>query len=319
MRSLSRQDGLAGPKLPAVGRGHLGRPHATGSRPRLRSRLSSSGRGSSWGLQPEGRAMRRRDDIVRGTAAKQGGPAAKRRRAEGPGNLTVYVKVNGLDLPIRVRQRQLVALAYTNWGPSAPGTLRCTGKHYFRAGKGLSRATLPTVPGAEWPPADHDPHQATIRRQASTPLRASTPFEPLPLRATALRGSISPAARTELPGSSAVGSAPALGAGGRGFKSPLPDSALPSATRTRSTIGRWLKLLSGLRYEFCGTGSLLAARGHHNIDDDSEPGCSARDQIRHRSLAAHVRHGSPLRVCRLVLGGRSHPRPGHRRDQNACC
>ena len=32
-----------------------------------------------------------------------------------------------------------------------------------------------------------------------------------------------PAIGTELPGSGAVGSAPALGAGGRGFKSPLPD------------------------------------------------------------------------------------------------
>ena len=56
---------------------------------------------------------------------------------KGGGGLTVYVKVN---LAIRVRQSQLVALAYTNWGPIAPGTLRCTGKHYFRAGKGLSRA-----------------------------------------------------------------------------------------------------------------------------------------------------------------------------------
>ncbi len=36
---------------------------------------------------------------------------------------------------------------------------------------------------------------------------------------------------TERPGSSAVGSAPALGAGGRGFKSPLPDKETPGQKR----------------------------------------------------------------------------------------
>ncbi len=51
---------------------------------------------------------------------------------------------------------------------------------------------------------------------------------------------------TERPGSSAVGSAPALGAGGRGFKSPLPDNnncssepvwrAFPDADKRRRAI-----------------------------------------------------------------------------------
>ncbi len=51
------------------------------------------------------------------------------------------------------------------------------------------------------------------------------------------------ALRVGPPGSSAVGSAPALGAGGRGFKSPLPDKETPVQS---CTVISWAPMSRGL-------------------------------------------------------------------------
>ena len=121
MRSLSRQDRLAGPSCQRWDGGTLvdltrrGQDRGSGAHsPALARRSSSSSRAGP---------RRRRHD-------RPGEPLRIRGdRCEAPkgGSLTVYVKVN---LAIPMHQRQLVALAYTNWGPTAPRTLRCTGKPF---------------------------------------------------------------------------------------------------------------------------------------------------------------------------------------------